>query len=181
MLLLVGVKIEAHKPTEGYGGKSLVYPVRSGTDATYLEPSQIAMYMTPHVRRIAVLLSRVPEAAVVAIKSPAGFDYHEYSARLEAVLEEENIATFVDTTGLKPRRRIPSIALPLSSRIGTSTKKRTSGGCTSSSGTRRLPPSNRAGEVPPPSRRAVRRLCRACSRAGTRRRRRCDSESCGRA
>lgn len=106
-LLLVGVEIAAHKPTEGYGGTSFVYPVRSGTDATYLEPSQIAMYMTPHVRRIAVLLSRVPKGTAIRIKEPHGYDYGEYSAYLDAVIEEQNIATFLDAEGVKPMRRIP--------------------------------------------------------------------------
>lgn len=107
-LLLVGVKIEAHKPAEGYGGASFVYPVRSGTDATYLEPTQIAMYMTPHVRRIAVLLSKVPKGTMVAIKRPAGYDYHEYHARLDEVLEEQNVATFLEPGGTgRPVQRIP--------------------------------------------------------------------------
>lgn len=106
-LLLVGVKIAAHKPAEGYGGMSFVYPVRSGTDTTYLEPSQIAMYMTPHVRRIAVLLSRVPKGAMICIMVPSGHSQGELSARLDEVIEEQNIATFLDAEGVKPLRRIP--------------------------------------------------------------------------
>jgi len=66
-LLLVGVKLSAHKPSEGYGGVSYVYPVRSGTDAVYLTPSQLAMYMTPQVRRVAVLVSRIPKGALVKL------------------------------------------------------------------------------------------------------------------
>jgi hypothetical protein len=99
-LLLIGVEIAAHKPTEGYGGTSFVYPVRSGTDTTFLGPGQIAMYMTPHVRRIAVLLSKVPKGTVVRVKRPEGYWYHEYSARIDDVLEDKNIVTFLDPQGL---------------------------------------------------------------------------------
>lgn len=106
-LLLVGVEIAAHKPSEGYGGTSFVYPVRSGTDATYLEPSQIAMYMTPQVRRIAVLLSKIPKDAVVRIRRPEGYWYHEYPARIDEVLEDKNIATFLDPQGTHPMLPVP--------------------------------------------------------------------------
>jgi hypothetical protein len=106
-LLLIGVEIAAHKPTEGYGGTSFVYPVRSGTDTTFLGPGQIAMYMTPHVRRIAVLLSKVPKSTVVRIKRPEGYWYHEYSARIDEVLEDKNVVTFLDPQGLHPMIPVP--------------------------------------------------------------------------
>jgi hypothetical protein len=60
-LNLVGVKISGDKDKEGYGGIAYVFPVRSGIDARYLESGQLAMFMTPHVRRVAVLLSKIPQ------------------------------------------------------------------------------------------------------------------------
>lgn len=77
------------------------------TDATYLEPSQIAMYMTPQVRRIAVLLSKIPRNAVVRIKRPEGYWHHEYTARIVEVLEDKNIVTFLDPQGTHPMVPVP--------------------------------------------------------------------------
>jgi hypothetical protein len=106
-LNLVGVKINGDKTNEGYGGPAYVFPVRTGTDARYLEPGQLAMFITPHIRRIAILLSRIPKGAAVLVKRPAGYDYFEYRARLDEVREEENIVTFTDLSAGNPLRRIP--------------------------------------------------------------------------
>jgi hypothetical protein len=111
-LVLVGVKVAQRQDPDGYGGDSFVYPVRSGTDADYLEPSELAMYMTPKVRRTVVLLSRVPGDAVVEIQTlkatPAGprTGSHEFAAILVEVREDENIVTFKGTDG-QEMRRIP--------------------------------------------------------------------------
>lgn len=93
-LNLVGVKVEVHR-TEGYAGPSFVYPIRSGTDTIRLEPTQLAMYMTPQVRRIAVMLSRIPQDALVKIiREPRTVGQHEFDARFDSVLEEQNLAKF---------------------------------------------------------------------------------------
>lgn len=88
-LLLVGVRIVAHKPSENYGGDSYVYPVRSGTDANYLTPSQIAMYMTPQVRRVAVLISRINKGEFVDVLIPRIGRVVRY--RFSELLEDLNL------------------------------------------------------------------------------------------
>ena len=98
-LLLIGVRIHAHKQTENYGGTSWVYPVRSGTDAVFLEPSQLAMYMMPEVRRVAVLLSRVPKGTRLLIRVTE--NGNEYSANLDEVLEDRNLVTLSGDDGRK--------------------------------------------------------------------------------
>ncbi len=104
-LNLVGVKVLSHPNPGGYGGVSFVYPVRSGTDATYLEPGQLAMYMTPSVRRVAVMLSKIPLDTEVHIYIRS--ESHKYTAHFVGVFEEENIAKFVGGD------RNPLRALPL--------------------------------------------------------------------
>jgi hypothetical protein len=99
-LNLVGVAIHADKVNEGWGDNAYVFPVRSGTDATYLQPEQLAMFMTPQVRRIAVMLSKIPKGTRVQISRPVvttalpGRGVHTYAAQLDAVLEQENVAAF---------------------------------------------------------------------------------------
>ena len=104
-LLLIGVRIDSHKPSEGYGGPSYVYPVRTGTDATYLDPTQISMYMTRQVRRVAVMLSKLPENALVHITNLT--INHKHNARLVAVREHENVVQ------LRADASSPVFAIPL--------------------------------------------------------------------
>jgi hypothetical protein len=61
-LRLVGVKAEVDKKVDGWDSndKAFVYPVRTGTVTRFLRASELPMMMTPHVRRVAVLLSRIP-------------------------------------------------------------------------------------------------------------------------
>jgi hypothetical protein len=91
-LNLVGVKVTAHKQSEGWGGDSYVFPVRSGTDARYLEPGQLAMFMTPQIRRIAVMLARIPHNAEVAICPDSK---SHMSCTFVDVSEEDNICTVI--------------------------------------------------------------------------------------
>jgi len=104
-LQLVGVRVAGNKDKEGYGGDAFTFPLRSGTDAIYLTPVQIPMYMTPHVRRIVVMLSKIPVGAEVHIEIPAR--NHKYISVLEAVAEEENVARF------RSREGTPAQAIPL--------------------------------------------------------------------
>lgn len=101
-LLLVGVWVTAHKPTEGYEGHSFVFPVRAGTDADYLTPGQLAMYMTPQVRRVAVMLSRLEPGTKVTIRmlgaSPQVLAF-------EQLHEEQNLVSFSEKSGTGDRSR----------------------------------------------------------------------------
>lgn len=103
-LLLIGVRLAAHKPSEGYGGNSYVYPVRSGTDADYLTPSKIAMYMTPQIRRVAVLISRIPKGSLITIWNSRN---NHYNAMFEEIKEDENIVIFKSQDG----SRAPNVPL----------------------------------------------------------------------
>jgi len=91
-LALIGVRLSAHKPSEGYGGDSFVYPVRAGTDSIFLTPIQIPMYMTPQVRRVVVMLSRLPKETTVIVEIPAR--NHRFQLKFLDVREEESIARF---------------------------------------------------------------------------------------
>ncbi len=91
-LLLVGVRVAANKQSEGWGGDVYAYPVRSGTDARYLEPSELAMYMTPSIRRTAVLFSRIPSGAEVRVVEEIRDAVKQTETyRFGAVLEDENL------------------------------------------------------------------------------------------
>lgn len=88
-LNLVGVKVQANKAIEGWGETVYAYPVRSGTDAVFLQPTELAMYMTPEVRRNAVLLSRIEkDAPVNVIVLGTG---HHFPAKFDLVDEESNL------------------------------------------------------------------------------------------
>lgn len=111
-LALVGVKVQSNK-LDGYGGDSYVFPVRTGTDCLYLEPTQLAMYMTPTVRRVAVLLSKIPRGTKIQIKTwvPTNMltsrGQHVYSGALDEVREEENLVLLNATDDGRPMRRVP--------------------------------------------------------------------------
>jgi hypothetical protein len=106
-LNLVGVKVNGDKAKEGYGGAAYVFPVRSGTDARYLEPGQLAMFMTPHVRRVVILLSKVRRQTLVVVKRPEGHAFYEYRALLNEVDEDENVVVLLDPSSGEQTRRIP--------------------------------------------------------------------------
>lgn len=91
-LNLVGVKLAGDKATDGYGGPAYVFPVRSGTDATYLEPGQLAMFMTPQTRRAAVLLARIPLKSRVHVNLGSGRPNQTWL--FDGVVEEDNIVRF---------------------------------------------------------------------------------------
>ena len=99
-LLLTGAKIYSHKPAEGWGGVSFVYPVRVGIDADYLEPTKLAMYMTPQVRRVAVMLSRIPSGASVNIlEARNGTLQHVHAVAFHELRELDNVVTFRNEAG----------------------------------------------------------------------------------
>jgi hypothetical protein len=101
-LNLVGVEVSADKGKEGYGGAAYVFPVRIGIDARYLEPGQLAMFMTPKIRRIAVMVARIPPNAQVML-SP------DNKSRMDCTFvgmsEDENIFTVI--TNIKVTVRYP--------------------------------------------------------------------------
>jgi hypothetical protein len=86
-LNLVGVKVNGDKTNEGYGGAAYVFPVRSGTDARNLEPGQLAMFMTPQIRRVVVMLARIPINAEVKFRAPNNKNVMTFVS----VNEEENV------------------------------------------------------------------------------------------
>lgn len=101
-LNLIGVRIATDKPNEGFGGPAFVYPIRSGTDATYLQPVQLPMYITPQVRRIAVMLSRIALGAKVqVIEARLDNSKVENAFLFDGIAEEENLAKF-KTIGASP-------------------------------------------------------------------------------
>ncbi len=82
------------------------FPVRRGTQADYLEPKELAMYMDPQVRRALVLLDRIPDAQreLVFVYHPqpdamAGMPWEgtyrtaRANAKLEGVAVHENTIT----------------------------------------------------------------------------------------
>jgi hypothetical protein len=99
-LNLVGVKVAAHKQSEGWGGDSYVFPVRSGTDARYLEPGQLPMFMTPQIRRNAVMLARIPSNADVAI-CPDSKSYMDCT--FIDMSEEDNVFTVITNANVTVR------------------------------------------------------------------------------
>jgi hypothetical protein len=106
-LELVGVKVRADRAAEGWGGEAHVFPVRVGSHTTFLRPTEIAMYMTPHVRRAAVLLSKVPKDARVEIHvALQDGRAHTFAVILDEVVESENVVKFKDDNG-RSQRSVP--------------------------------------------------------------------------
>jgi hypothetical protein len=106
----IGVRVNGDK-TDGYGDPCWVYPVRSGTDARYLDPNQLAMLMSPAVRRHVVMLSKIPVGTRVHVRVvvAATGDYknnHEWI--FEGVDEQQNVAKFLADNRL-PLDRILSV------------------------------------------------------------------------
>jgi len=99
-LNLIGVEVNADKASGGYGGKAWTFPVRAGIDADYLKPEQLAMYMTPAVRRVSVLLSLVP--AGDRVKVTILDQNRSLIWRFGEVKEEQNLVTFLNEDGQRP-------------------------------------------------------------------------------
>lgn len=77
--------------TDDYGGTSYVFPVRTATATRYLQPPHIAMHMLPSIRRLAILLSRIPSGAPIrVIFNNAGNDYQVSTARFIALRDDDN-------------------------------------------------------------------------------------------
>jgi len=110
-LTLVGTRIQSHKPDEGFGKHSFVFPVRTGNDSTFLTPGQLPMYMIPQIRRVVVLLSAISAGTTVRLVRTAGTPgtEHIYTAVFEAVLENFNIMKLRGPQGSPP----PALVVPL--------------------------------------------------------------------
>jgi hypothetical protein len=108
-LNLVGVKIETNKDKEGWGGPAFAYPVRSGTDATFLQPVQLPMYITAQVRRIVVMLSRrIPNGATVQlIETRLDNSKIDNAYTFNGVDEEANLVRFQTRTGTPASLHVP--------------------------------------------------------------------------
>lgn len=106
----IAVRVGGDK-TDGYGGPTFVYPVRSGTDARYLDPSQLAMMLSPAVRRVVVMLAKIPRGTRVHVRvivAATGNYKNEHQWNFESVDEQENVAKFVGD-GRLPLDRILSV------------------------------------------------------------------------
>lgn len=106
----IAVKVNGDK-SDGYGGATYVYPVRSGTDARYLDPSQLAMLLSPTVRRHAVMLAKIPIGARVHIRIAvaATGDYkQDYESIFGGFDEQENVVKLSGDTRL-PLDRLLSV------------------------------------------------------------------------
>lgn len=107
-LNLIGVKINTTKDTEGWGGPAYAYPVRSGTDATYLQPVQLPMYITPQVRRIAVMMSRIQKGAIVQlIETRLDNSKIDKAYIFDGVEEEANLVRFQTRDGTPTSLHVP--------------------------------------------------------------------------
>lgn len=96
----VGVRVNADKATEGWGGPAFVFPLRVGSDSTpdFIAPENLAMFMTPSVRRAAVMLGKIQLRAAVAV-----FVHNHRQASPDSktllffgVNEEDNLVTFLE-------------------------------------------------------------------------------------
>jgi hypothetical protein len=88
-LELVCVKVKADLEKEKWGDYAYVFPVRTGNNARYLQPGQLAMFMTPHVRRIAVMASKIPKGELVKVRVPA--IGNDIIFKFSEVLEDQNL------------------------------------------------------------------------------------------
>ncbi len=70
---IVGVRCWSDKSQGGYGGEAYAFPVRVGTDAVFLKPEQLSMFMLPEYRRIVIALSALQVGDLVDVHGvPAG-------------------------------------------------------------------------------------------------------------
>lgn len=99
-LSLVGTWAHADSTKDSWGGHAYVYAVRTGTDTEFLEPSQLPMYMTPQVRRIAVLLSRIEQGAKVRfLEFLPNQGKGDQTYIFDGIFEEENLVKFAVRSG----------------------------------------------------------------------------------
>jgi hypothetical protein len=99
---VVGVRVKADKAADAFGDQAYVFPVRVGVDATYLYPEQLPMFMTPEVRRAAILLNSVPKDYAVTVRigrRVAGEAYEEFSLVVDEVDELANVVSFLPANG----------------------------------------------------------------------------------
>lgn len=68
----IGVKVVADKAAGGYGGDdAYAFPIRSGSDTSFLLPEQLAMYMLPELRKLEILLSPVKDGDTIKLHGVA--------------------------------------------------------------------------------------------------------------
>lgn len=107
-LNLVGVKAFGGDEPGG-AGQPWAFPVRVGTQTKYLEPGELAMYMTPAVRRTVVLLGRIPPQGLIRFKTTNEHSrVAEYA--LNEVREADNVAIFT-RIGAPARSRLWHVPL----------------------------------------------------------------------
>ncbi len=107
----VGVKVDGSK-SDGYGGPSFVFPLRTGRVTAYIRPEQLAMLMDPATRRIAALLESIPphkRLAVSVISTREGVQVSEHTFEIVRVDAQSNVLQVRGTPGEDQR----SVRVPL--------------------------------------------------------------------
>ncbi|HEY5076434.1 MAG TPA: ATP-binding protein [Acidimicrobiia bacterium] len=99
---IVGVAVKCKKDHDGFGEEAHAFPVRVGVDSGYLLPEQLPMFITPDIRRNAILLNAIPKDCPVNVyvgrrNSPEG--YVENQLVLDEVDELANVVSFLPANG----------------------------------------------------------------------------------
>jgi hypothetical protein len=66
----IAVRVVADRGRENWGGSAHVFPIRVGSHTDFIPPENLAMYMTPHIRRAVLMLNKIPSDAAVDIRMP---------------------------------------------------------------------------------------------------------------
>jgi Putative DNA-binding domain len=92
------------------GSQSFAFPLRTATQAYFMPPTEIAMLMVPQVRRVAVLLEKIPqnERSDMEIQhsTPQGAPL-SFTANFRGIDDDLTTATFGSTSGPLATSTIP--------------------------------------------------------------------------
>lgn len=107
---LVGVAVHCDKAKDDFGDDAYVFPMRVGSDSTYLLPEQLPMFMLPEVRRAVILLQAIPKGALVYARCHLSFQgsFEEGDYTIEKIDEAQNA---IHLRGANQTTRSPSYPL----------------------------------------------------------------------
>jgi hypothetical protein len=104
----IGVAVKCQKDHDDFGDDAYVFPMRVGIDAIYLLPEQLPMFMLPEVRRVVILLNRIPSGAPIRFRLGT---YNEggtkKDGRMGGVDELGNAVQFNQVEGTQDSRIYP--------------------------------------------------------------------------
>jgi hypothetical protein len=101
---VIGVAVKCRKEHDGYGDDAYVFPVRVGVDSVYLLPEQLPMFMLPEVRRVVILLQRIPQGEPVRVRIGTYPEGAIFDASMGDVNELANaVIVFKDSKISNPR------------------------------------------------------------------------------